>query len=144
MTIDAMGCQKGIAADIRAAGADYLFRVKGNQPRLQEDIAAVFEAFVESDMAVGCHDRHETAEKGHGREEERSVWVFAQVGSIRDRELWEDLMSLVVVWRGRRSSRTRRAATGGSRTGATGCWTWPPARTCAACARGTLRRTSPP
>ena len=33
---------------------------------------------------------------------ERSVWVFAQVGSIRDRELWEDLKSLVVVWRGRK------------------------------------------
>ncbi len=102
VTIDAMGCQKEIASGIRTAGADYLLQVKGNQPRLQEDIAAVFEAFVDSDMTSACHDRHETTEEGHGREEERSVWVFAQVDSIRDRELWEDLKSLVVVWRGRK------------------------------------------
>jgi predicted transposase YbfD/YdcC len=102
VTIDAMGCQKEIAAGIRAAGADYLLQVKGNQPRLQEDIEAVFDGFVESDMAVACHDRHEATESGHGREEERSVWVFAQVDSIRDKELWEDLKSLIVVYRSRK------------------------------------------
>jgi predicted transposase YbfD/YdcC len=103
VTIDAMGCQKDIAAGIREAGADYLLQVKGNQPRLQEDIEAVFEAFVESDMATACHDRHETTESGHGREEERSVWVFTQVDEIRDKGLWEDLKSLIVVWRGRKA-----------------------------------------
>jgi predicted transposase YbfD/YdcC len=102
VTIDAMGCQKDIAAGIREAGADYLLQVKGNQPRLQEDIEAVFEAFVESDMTTACHDQHETTEKGHGREEERSIWVFTQVDEIRDKELWEDLKSLIVVWRGRK------------------------------------------
>jgi predicted transposase YbfD/YdcC len=102
VTIDAMGCQKEVAAGIRAAGADYLLQVKGNQPRLQEDIGAVFGAFVDSDMAAGCHDRHETAEGGHGREEERSVWVFDRVEAVRDRGLWEGLKSLIVIWRGRK------------------------------------------
>ena len=102
VTIDAMGCQKEIAACIREAGADYLLQVKGNQPRLQEDIAAVFDTFVGSDMTTACHDRHETTEKGHGREEERSIWVFTQVDEIRDKDLWEDLKSLIVVWRSRK------------------------------------------
>jgi predicted transposase YbfD/YdcC len=102
VTIDAMGCQKGIASSIREAGADYLLQVKGNQPRLQEDIATVFDTFVGSDMTTGCHDRHETTEKGHGREEERSVFVFTQVDEIRDKDLWADLKSLIVVWRGRK------------------------------------------
>ena len=102
VTIDAMGCQKEIAACIREAGADYLLQVKGNQPRLQEDIAAVFDTFVGSDMTTACHDQHETTEKGHGREEERSIWVFTQVDEIRDKDLWEDLKSLIVVWRSRK------------------------------------------
>ena len=101
VTIDAMGCQKEVAAAIREAGADYLLQVKGNQPRLREDIEAVFDEFVGSDMEAKCHDRHETAEGGHGREEERSIWVFAQVDEIRDKELWKDLKSLIVVWRSR-------------------------------------------
>ncbi len=102
VTIDAMGCQKEIAAGIRAEGADYLLQVKGNQPRLQEDIEAVFDGFVGSGMATGCHDRHETAEAGHGREEERSVFVFTQVDEVRDKELWKDLKSLIVVYRSRK------------------------------------------
>jgi predicted transposase YbfD/YdcC len=104
VTIDAMGCQKEVAEGIREAGADYLLQVKGNQPRLREDIQAVFAAFAEADMAAGaCHGRHERAEAGHGREEERSVWVFTGVDQVRDRELWKDLKSLIVVWRGRRA-----------------------------------------
>jgi predicted transposase YbfD/YdcC len=102
VTIDAMGCQKEVAAGIRAKGADYLLQVKGNQPRLQEDIEAVFGAFVDSDMTAACHDRHEESEAGHGREEERSVFVFTQVDEVRDRGLWEDLRSLVVVYRSRK------------------------------------------
>ena len=34
VTIDAMGCQKKIAAEIRSQKADYLLGVKGNQPKL--------------------------------------------------------------------------------------------------------------
>ena len=107
VTIDAMGCQKEIAAGIRDAKADYLLQVKGNQPRLREDIEAAFGAFVESDMTTACHDRHETAEGGHGREEERSVFVFTRLEGIRDRELWEDLKSLIVVYRSREAGGKR-------------------------------------
>src|SRR5208283_5742389 len=43
-TIDAIACNPQIAQSVRDAGADYLLAVKGNQPTLQADIEAAFEA----------------------------------------------------------------------------------------------------
>ena len=37
VTIDAMGCQKEIATEIRERGADYVLQVKGNQEHLEDD-----------------------------------------------------------------------------------------------------------
>ena len=44
VTIDAMGCQKEIAAKVRERGADYVLAVKGNQEHLEEDVLAYFAA----------------------------------------------------------------------------------------------------
>src|SRR5919108_5022598 len=38
VTIDAMGCQKGIAAQIIDQGGDYVLALKGNQGQLHEDV----------------------------------------------------------------------------------------------------------
>ncbi len=73
VTIDAIACNPQIAQAIRDAGADYLLAVKGNQPTLQADIEAAFDAGkgqVEVDVD---HD------KGHGRIETRTVSVLRQV-----------------------------------------------------------------
>src|SRR5437588_306368 len=43
VNIDAMGCQKEIAAKIVAGGGDDALTVKDNQPHLLEDIQACFE-----------------------------------------------------------------------------------------------------
>ena len=40
VSIDAIGCQREIAAKIVQGGGDYVLQVKGNQPSLQEAIAA--------------------------------------------------------------------------------------------------------
>src|SRR5581483_3459874 len=42
VTIDAMGCQKKIAADTIASGADYVLAVKENQPTLCADVERAF------------------------------------------------------------------------------------------------------
>src|SRR5713101_6135307 len=69
VTIDAMGCQKDIAAEIRQAGADYVLAVKDNQPTLHEDIRQVFSDGFDNDFA-GLEQRcHHTEERGHGRVE---------------------------------------------------------------------------
>ena len=38
VSIDAMGCQRDIAAQIHQQGGDYLLAVKGNQPSLQRQL----------------------------------------------------------------------------------------------------------
>src|ERR1700733_2293766 len=48
VTIDAMGCQKDIAADIVAGEGQYVLSVKENQPHLYQDIERAFEEVLES------------------------------------------------------------------------------------------------
>src|SRR5512135_2918084 len=47
VTIDAMGCQKEIAADIVGEGGQYVLAVKENQPHLYEDIERAFDEVLE-------------------------------------------------------------------------------------------------
>ena len=70
VTLDAIACNPQIAQSIRDAGADYLLAVKGNQPSLQADIEAAFEAVGKGQIDV---------DKGHGRIETRTVSVLRQV-----------------------------------------------------------------
>ena len=74
VTIDAIACNPQIAQSIRAVGADYLLAVKGNQPTLQADIEAAFEAADKGQVEVDVD-----LDKGHGRIETRTVSVLRQV-----------------------------------------------------------------
>ena len=71
VSIDAMGCQKGIARQITDQGGDYLLMVKGNQPTL---LAAVETAFIDAAPAA-LINRHQLAEKSRGR-------ITAQIASV--------------------------------------------------------------
>ncbi|MDD5320395.1 MAG: ISAs1 family transposase [Methylococcales bacterium] len=42
ITIDAMGCQKKIAEQIKQQGGDYVFSLKGNQANLHDDVKTFF------------------------------------------------------------------------------------------------------
>src|ERR1700693_2520791 len=91
VSIDAIGCQKEIAAKIRAKGGHYLLTVKGNQERLRADIESCFERALETDFAGLDYDNYTTKEKGHGREEVRSYTIIRNPRGIRDRDVWRDL-----------------------------------------------------
>lgn len=97
VTIDAMGCQKDIAAKIRAAGGDYVLTVKDNQPHLLEDVELCFELAVDSDFAGLEHSYHEEVYKGHGRVETHRVWTILHPEGIRDRALWQDLKAIALI-----------------------------------------------
>jgi predicted transposase YbfD/YdcC len=75
VTIDAMGCQKGIASDIVTGGGDFVIAVKDNQPKLREAIAEHFLKHLENDWEDLRYRCHETSEAGHGRVEERSYFL---------------------------------------------------------------------
>ena len=69
VTIDAMGGQKAIAAQIVAQKGDYLLAVKGNQPTLP---AAIRRAF---DDLSGEEPWHPHSERSHGRGVTQFAWV---------------------------------------------------------------------
>jgi hypothetical protein len=64
VTLDAAGCQKAIAQQIRAQGGDYLLAVKGNQPALHDAVLAAFGRAFEVDGGAAL-DEHEAVERGH-------------------------------------------------------------------------------
>ncbi|WED24147.1 ISAs1 family transposase [Vibrio sp. JC009] len=95
VTIDAMGCQKEIAKQIVDKGADYLFAVKGNQPKLEE---AMGKAFNSAMLNSYEGDKYSTQEKGHGRTETRMALVSHDPSELGDVEFdWADLSTLGVV-----------------------------------------------
>ena len=101
VSIDAMGCQKDIAGQVREQKADYLLAVKENQGRLYQDLEALFLDFVDREEEAIGYTFAETAERGHGRGEWRGVYVFEDLAGVRDRDLWRDLSRVVVVLRER-------------------------------------------
>ncbi len=97
VTIDAMGCQKEIAAQIRAQGGHYVLALKGNQSGLQEDMQQCFEQGIQTDFAGIKHAVYETTETGHGRTDERTYHVIEVPKDHPQRHVWKDLQTLVVT-----------------------------------------------
>ena len=97
VTIDAMGCQTEIAREIVHAGADYVLAVKGNQPTLHQGIEAFFNDHLDDDFARTKVRRHETAEKGHGREENRYYYLCPVPEDLPDRSRWAGLKAIGIA-----------------------------------------------
>jgi predicted transposase YbfD/YdcC len=94
VTIDAMGCQKAIARKIKEQGGDYILTVKENQENLLKDIEAALSKAFETDFAGVEHDRYETRERGHGREEYRCYTVLHSIAGLRQADEWQGLTSI--------------------------------------------------
>ena len=94
VTIDAMGCQTEIAQTIVDAEADYVLAVKKNQPTLYDGVSWFFLSKREEDFAGVRVSRHETYEKGHGREETRSYYVCSVPRDLPDRKRWPKLAAV--------------------------------------------------
>ncbi len=125
VTIDALGCQREIAQQIREQKADYLLNVKDNQPTLHQEVRrhllAVREAASrdaapatptgptqgprDGDVpaarppAARLHTR--TEEHGHGRHEVREAWVSHDLASCPEARGWPGVASLVLIERTR-------------------------------------------
>lgn len=106
VTIDAMGCQKEIAAQIREQGGHYLLALKGNQSSLQEDMARLAGQVVKADPAAPDRERYDTQETGHGRRELRGCYAVEIPKDHPQRRAWQDLRTLVMVTCGRETGTT--------------------------------------
>lgn len=104
VTLDAMGCQKAIAKEIKEADAEYVLALKGNQGQCHEEIKSHL------DDAVARHQEkapakknavplayQETMEKDHGRLETRRYWQSGDLDWFADQGEWEGLRSVGVV-----------------------------------------------
>jgi predicted transposase YbfD/YdcC len=99
VTIDAMGCQKPMADTIVEGGGDYILAVKDNQPTLHAEIQ---DAFAQAPAPPLRSSRvATTVERGHGREEQRTVRVLPaqEVLSAAQCALWLGVLSVVMVTR---------------------------------------------
>lgn len=97
VTIDAMGCQKEIARQVREGDGHYVLAVKDNQERLMDDVRACFAAELDKADGESSYSYHATAERGHGRTETRQYFTIEHPSGIRDQALWEDLRAVSMV-----------------------------------------------
>ncbi|MFI5460247.1 MAG: ISAs1 family transposase, partial [Isosphaerales bacterium] len=95
ITIDAMGTQKAIAAEIIEGKGDYVLALKGNQETLHQAIIEHIDEQLEGDLA-GARE-HVTTEKGHGREEMRPYLQVPAPKSLPGFTLWKGLKTIGVV-----------------------------------------------
>jgi predicted transposase YbfD/YdcC len=97
VTSDALGCQTTIVDKIIAQEADYLLACKGNQERLHTDVERLFLDLLSEERPPRVLDYFKTTNEGHGRREIREVWTTPHLETIRDRERWAKLQSVVCV-----------------------------------------------
>jgi len=97
VTIDAMGCQKGIAKRIIGKGADYVLALKGNQGALSEQVQSYFQQAKESGFGDISYDSHSTLDGDHGRIETREYTTISDIGWLQGKENWKALKTIAMV-----------------------------------------------
>jgi predicted transposase YbfD/YdcC len=103
VTIDAMGCQKEIAAQIVDGHGDYLLVVKENHPHLYEDIDTGFTEALETDYeGLESSVFRAEVESDRGRQTTRECHVIAHPKGLRGAGLWKGLKAICMVLTHRR------------------------------------------
>jgi len=95
VTIDAMGCQRAIAAQITAQGGDYVLALKANQPELLTNVRDSFALTADDTVQTS-----RTIDKGHGRLDVRTCRTIddpALVTWLDPDGAWPGLRSLAEV-----------------------------------------------
>src|SRR5216683_3015351 len=115
VTIDAMGTQRAIAAQLIDQDADYALALKENQGTLYEDVKDTFTLAQQDQFRHVASQFHETIEKDHGRLEIRKHWMIddhEQLSYLDPIGKWQGLKAIGMVVAERRiglevSSETR-------------------------------------
>lgn len=93
ISIDAMACQKEIVEKIVSKEADYLIALKQNQKSLYQQAAA--ELLRQKPSLASFTSR----DLGHGRAEERKVYVLNNLSFVEASLEWKNLNSIILVER---------------------------------------------
>jgi len=97
ITIDAMGCQRKIANQIKEQTADYVLAVKDNQKKLHQAMKKTFEFAEKKNYEAMVYSEHEIVEGDHGRIETRRYVALPLMYLWQFKLKWKGLKSLVMV-----------------------------------------------
>ena len=111
VSIDAIGTQKDIAAQIVAQEGDYVLALKDNQPHLCEDVQSLFTWADNRDYEEIVNAYHQDTDKDHGRIEIRECWTISDPSCIAMLEGWEEWAHLRTVVRVRAERRSGATCT---------------------------------
>jgi predicted transposase YbfD/YdcC len=97
VTIDALGCQREIAAQIVDKEADYVLAVKANQATLYEDVVRYFDWALADKFKQTVYSSHETTDGEHGRLEVRRCHVTSDIEWLSQKAEWKGLQTIAMV-----------------------------------------------
>ena len=97
ITIDAMGCQRDIAARIITKKADYILALKGNQGTLCEDVKLFATEQKTKGFADTTISTHQTVDADHGRIETRKYTAIHDLAWLQARHKWPGLKGVLMV-----------------------------------------------
>jgi len=97
VTIDAMGCQKRIVAQIFVEKkAHYVIALKDNQKTFHQEMLLLFEKELKAGSRLFGKSATVT-EKSHGRIERRTCYQTNYIGWFQDKDEWVGLQSVIMV-----------------------------------------------
>src|SRR5262249_42833018 len=98
VTIDAMGCQTAIAAQIQDQGGDSLFALKANHTKAYKAIKAHFHQEIAHNLAWR-NDKNffDAFDDTHGRTVRRRVWTMTDLTGLPELAKWPGLQTVLVV-----------------------------------------------
>jgi predicted transposase YbfD/YdcC len=97
ITMDAMGTQKGIAAQVVDQEADDVLALKGNQETIHDAVIEYLDVQMGNDFEGVAVRRRTTIETAHGREERRHSFHLPVPETLAGREAWKGLKSIGMV-----------------------------------------------
>lgn len=97
VTIDAMGCQTAIAAQIIERQGDYLLNAKDNQPKLSEAIEEYMRIGEQNAWKNLAPSQFDTLDKGHGRIETRRCVALSVPDYIPEIQCWPGIKSIARI-----------------------------------------------
>jgi predicted transposase YbfD/YdcC len=103
VTCDAAGTHRELIEVIRDRGADYIVPVKGNQPKLLNELESFRDAFRNLSQEEQLHEAtfHRTEEYGHGRTEIREIVTLTAPDYMTELNSWKDCRTITFVTRTR-------------------------------------------
>jgi predicted transposase YbfD/YdcC len=99
VTLDAMGCQRAIAEQIKEQKGDYVMGLKGNQSDLHEAVDDYFTTAQQHAFKAVPYAYTEELDKDHGRLETRRYWITDDLSTLPKTDRWAGLRSIGMVER---------------------------------------------